>query len=754
MIQPHVPTRVNHILDLLLSSSESILHSCRVSTPFSSSDHSSIHFEIDFSAPNFICSPVYDFQRAHYDNINRDLCNINWNLVFCTDDIDLCYDNICNNIENSIRSFVPLKKPLQLKSPPHLKRLLSRCEDAWDCRLEANGYDKYFKLKRRYRKECRKFEQNSEKLVVNSSNPKHFYAYVNSRVNNREKPVVSVIDPVSKSLLTSPPAIADIFASYFSSVYSTVVPNDFPAFPSRGKSEMDGFLFDIHAVSNAMLKIKDKISLTPESIPSYFIRRCSVSLAPVFTRLFNMSLVQCTLPSPWKTAIVAPLFKKGSRTDAKNYRPISLTSSICKIFEVIIKEKILSHLLKHNLINCNQFGFLPGKSTATQILLNINNWLHSLEKGIQTDAIYIDFCKAFDRVSHKLLLYKLKSYGISAQLVSWLEAYLSDRNFSVKIGNSFSSHALSCPSGVPQGSILGPLLFLIFINDLPDTINSHVFMFADDVKIFRSIIDPPYDFLMLQRDLNCIQLWCETWDMEVSSEKSLHLQLFMKHDCPFYFSGQQLNSYGDNDTVRDLGLLVSPSLNFSDHISMICTKSQCIGFLILRAICFPNIRIYRKCFITYVRPLLEYCTVVWNPSSVLLIQQLENVQRKFTRIAYIKSFPNSPIPDYESRLAIFNLQTLQSRRLINDLVLCYKIVHGFENHPLFSNMFSRVSRPSRSSNCFQLKRTHTYNSKLFDSFSFRVIRSWNLLPDSVVSSQTVTSFKARVSNHPIVTSCS
>ena len=209
------------------------------------------------------------------------------------------------------------------------------------------------------------------------------------------------------------------------------------------------------------------------------------------------------------TCKIVPIFKKGNKQLASNYRPISLTSIIGKVMESIAKDAIIAHMSQYKLFSDSQHGFLPHKSCTTQLLTAMNHWTESLNSGYATDIIYFDFKKAFDSVPHRRLLLKLKSYGISGNLLSWLSSFLTGRLQRVTLNNVYSEWS-NVISEVPQGSVLGPILFLLYVNDIPSVVDSHLLVFADDIKLYRRI-QSENDIIQLQKDINNLLNWSNTW---------------------------------------------------------------------------------------------------------------------------------------------------------------------------------------------------------------------------------------------------
>ena len=354
---------------------------------------------------------------------------------------------------------------------------------------------------------------------------KKFWSYIKSKRN--EQSGVPSLEKRNK-LFTDNLAKANILNEQFSSVF-TIDNSEVESVPSLDGPSYPGISpiqIDCDGISHLLQEQNPHKTSGPDSISARFLKETSVNIAPALALIFNASLTQGKLPLDWKSAFITPIFKKGSRTDPSNYHPISLTCICCKIFEHIFSLSITKHLNTFNIICKEQHGFRKHHSCETQLLEAVNDLTSNLNANIQTDLLLLDFSKAFDTVSHKRLLSKLSHYGINGQIFSWIKDFLLDRKQQVILGNVHSS-SCSVLSGVSQGSVLGPLLFIIYINDLPISISSKIRLYADDVIIYRAILSSE-DASILQEDLNKLVSWAATWLMSLNLNKCEHLVITSK----------------------------------------------------------------------------------------------------------------------------------------------------------------------------------------------------------------------------------
>ena len=391
--------------------------------------------------------------------------------------------------------------------------------------------------------------------------------------------------------------------------------------------------------------------------------------------------------------------------------------------ERIVAAETLDYLASNKLLNASQHGFLSKRSTLTNILESLNDWTISMENKIHTRVAYIDYSRAFDSVSHSKLLHKLKSYGFEGTLLQWITDFLSERSHCTRVGSACSSFRC-IRSGVVQGSCIGPLLFLIFINDLTDIfdVSARCKLYADDVKLYTEInsVDSERHF---QECLDLVYMWSSTWQLTISGKKCCVLNvgtpriLNSNINCHL---GQDI--IGVSNSVSDLGITVDPHLRFNEHIVKISRKAHQRANLIHRCFVSKQRDLLVRAFITYVRPLLEYNSPIWSPVLKKDITVIESVQRKFT-----KRIPGMSGLSYYHRLRSLSLDSLELRRLRADLLLAYRILFGLVNVNCDDFFVLRKQRQLRG-HAFTLHKQRSDNAARGNFFSNRVINIWNYLP--------------------------
>ena len=402
----------------------------------------------------------------------------------------------------------------------------------------------------------------------------------------------------------------------------------------------------------------------------------------------------------------------------------------------------MSYLEKNKLLSSDQHGFRQGRSCTTQLLEVMEIWSNFIDEGLAFDTIYLDFSKAFDKVPHKRLCSKINSYGIKGHLSNWIKSFLENRHQSVAI-QQIKSSSRPVTSGIPQGSVLGPLLFVIYINDLPEEIESTIKIFADDTKIFRAI-SKSLDSTTLQNDLNKLITWSKTWLLPFNYEKCVTVHYGNNNPRSIYkIDNNQINS---SNSEKDLGVHFDNKLKFSPHIRNIVAKANSRVGLIRKHFSNLTPQIFLPLYKALIRPILEYASVIWNPSLIQDSKEIEKVQRRATKLVS----GNFNLP-YSDRLKRLKLDSLVFRRRRYDLIQVFRIVKKIDNIN-FNNFFELHDGPNTRGHQLKLKKPRANSTFKLNSFSHRVINDWNNLPASTVGKSSINSFKTALKadweNHP------
>ena len=690
-----------------------------------------------------------NFEKADYHGINNYFREQDWNKLLFEKNVNESWDLIKEKLHHAQLTYVPNKvintnkkrlNPVPIDDTLHFllknKRYLFKRYKKY--KSTTNFLD-YNLARNKVSCRIRLMKRTKENKIAKEikQNPKAFYQYIASKTVKKEG-VYELVNKEGK-LTSDDEEKCILINDFFSSVFTQEDVTNVPIYKCEKdiNTPLENCIISLHDMELALNNLNPNKSPGPDNFHPKFLKLSSKTLALPFTLLFNKTLSEGCIPEEWKTAEVRPIFKKGDKTQPGNYRPVSLTSVICKLFESFIKKSLNEHLVNNDLLSSEQFGFVSGRNTITQLLVTINDWMSDLDNNIPVDACYMDFRKAFDAVPHQRLLSKLKGYNISGPILNWISSFLSDRKQFVKLNNSVSN-SLNVTSGVPQGSVLGPTLFIYFINDLPNVVkNSKVKIFADDTKVYNSINNYE-DVNSLQSSIDEMFLWTQKWQLQFNKDKCKVIHLGKNNPKNKYFIGSINDKVEleETDLEKDLGVYVDPLLDFKKHIKTVVKKASFLSYKILKNFTYRNTNIMVPLFKSLIRPILEYGNSVWTNGLKKYRNIVENVQRKFTK--HIKSLSSLP---YEDRLFKIKLPSMEFRQLRGDMIQVFKIAHGFYD-PVTTNTIFQFNKNSRlRGHSLKISKQRVNKTKFASFFSNRVVNNWNKLPNYIINSKTINEFK-------------
>lgn len=682
-----------NILDLVLSNIQPLnVHTSICLDPICNIDKAHLPLFIDVNIgqikyQNKSIKSFINFKKLNYLRIANELDNIDWALEFSECDVDECldflYKKIFASISHDSTTSQSKKRDYPIWFSDHLISLIKQKHHAFtNFKRYGNEHDKnqFVSLRKQVKSEInlchQRYVQGYEKKI--SEKPQYFWNYIKSFSKKSDFPL-NMHDSSNSS--DDKTIISNMFASFFESVYNNNYSNDTQhEFNTNQPVLTDIFLLESSMVEETIAKIDITKGAGTDGIPNLFVKELMTVLSTPLAHIFNLSLKSGIFPMKWKEVLIIPVFKDGDPAIVTNYRPISILNAFSKIFEKIIHQHVFFNI-KH-LLSLNQHGFYEKRSTISN-LIHITDFLSTnMDKNTQVDVIYTDFSKAFDKVDHIILLEKLDIFGFSNNLLKWFKSYLIGRNQQVFF-NGVNSRIFTSTSGIPQGSILGPLLFIIFINDICDKIKSDCILYADDLKIFRQIISVD-DCELLQRDIDVLYSW--------SLKNNLHLNImkcnvltFTRKSNPivkhYYIDNALLNR---KNSTRDLGVHFDAKLRFNEHIDHICKKAaKMLGLIQRLGKHFRDIKTFKLLFNSLVRCQLEYATQIWNPFYGIHIERIERLQRKFTRFIYFKFRLNEDVTrvTYKNRLLELKMHSLEVRRSVLDELTLFKIVNSHIDCP-------------------------------------------------------------------------
>lgn len=686
-----------HTLDLvLLNITEAHVQNC-VDNALVSVDNYHPPLEISFLVKNYgnslkeqeLSSRAYDFKRGDFTLLYHLLVNQDWSDLEKATSADASLDSFYKITNDLLSQCIPEKKTPSFnkkfpkwfsKSLIHNIKLKKHYFKLSKKRSVHKQYykEKYSSLRSRTKCQIKQCYATFLEEIQNdiTHNPNNFWKFVKEKRDNSS---ISFNFSYEGTDYSDCEDISDIFAKFFQSVYTDGdggVMGGCSYFKDYGLDNLTISMVTDEDILLAIKSLKAKASVGEDKIPSYFYKAYADILKKPIKILMNHSLKENYFPDKLKVGRITPVHKGGNTSLINNYRPITILPSLSKIFERILHTKISQHI--KNIIIPQQHGFLERKSTLTNLTVFTEFVARSLGNGNQVDVIFTDLSKAFDKVNHNVLLRKLKNFSFDPGLTQYFRSYLENRIQFVQFNNSRSKQFIAT-SGVPQGSILGPLLFIMFINDITDYIeHSDFLLYADDLKIYN-VINSQSDCESLQRDLKNLEGFCDNNRLELNISKCRSMSFYRSKHCTNFIYTIDNVTLVRVEEIVDLGVLFSKNLHFNSHVVMLCDQGMRKLGLIIR-ICkdFLNLKVHTLLFNAYVRSKLEYASVIWNPNTKTYSEMIEKIQKKFLRSMYYKKygiyplFPN--LVSYSDQLAEFGVKTLEERRSFCDILFIFNIL--------------------------------------------------------------------------------
>lgn len=535
---------------------------------------------------------------------------------------------------------------------------------------------------------------------------------------------------------------AEILSDQFRSVFTPEEGGATPLLEGPTYPPIETLTVQTAGVEKLLSQLKPNKSSGPDNIPARLLKELSVELAPALSSFYSQSLTLGTIPVDWSKAYISPIFKKGSRHLAENYRPVSLTSICSKLMEHIIVKHIAKHLEAHSILTQFQHGFRQARSCETQLLTTLHDMMSNWDRKSQLDVTVLDFSKAFDTVPHKRLLSKASHYGINGCIHRWLQSFLSGRLQSVVV-EGVRSAEVPVESGVPQGTVLGPMLFLLYVNDLPSNVTSTVRLFADDCLMYRTI-HTIEDQTALQKDLDSLVQWCEKWGMRFNASKCEVLRISRKRnpmERMYEIKGDILKVV---KTAKYLGVHISNDLEWSSHVSATAKKANGTLAFLRRNLKGAPAKLKETAYFSLVRSVLEYSATVWDPRLCKDINALEMVQRRAARDVKQDYQRTSSVT---SMLQQLGWDSLANRRRDLRLTLMYKIINNLSAVPT-SDILLPADLRTRAKHKHKFRAIQSTTPVFRNSFFVRTVPEWNGLDAQTVESPTLLTFKTRLKSDP------
>ena len=719
---------------------------------------------------------VQPAKRAHYtityrsfknfdeNKFHADLQAVPWDLIHLFDDTDDVLEVWNDLFLEVVDKNIPLKQH-RVKNINQPQWLTPDILDAMKCRdrhksLGNDGQYKYWRNKVLNLIRKAKQEKYETYIETNKGKPGSIYKLfqeVGAGKGAQKQSNISSMKNTDGLCSEDPAEIADTFNDFFVNIASKIKEPVNQTNHDKLKEFCEnkipeGTRFEIPSIEMSKVrKYLSNIDVTKatgsDNIGPRLLKLAAPYIASEITYICNKSISSSSFPNKWKEAKVSPLHKQGPHDDVNNYRPISILPVLSKILERHVSDCLLYYLNENKLLHKTQSGFRSQHSCETALTHMIDSWLEALDHGQMVGLVLVDFKKAFDLVDHKILLQKLEMYGIKDETLQWFTSYLTERRQQVKVNNSISSFKpVSC--GVPQGSILGPLLFLIFINDLPlYTINVLTDLYADDTTLY--FIHSSQDIIEqnLQIALNELQTWCRNNGMVLNSAKTKVMfvttnqkrQRLNNDKLKLFYNDDVLQTI-NNDKI--LGVFVDNNLTWSEHVKHVTKKIATNIWLLSKIKAFLSKEHRIQFYKSYIQPHIDFCSIVWGSASEANKLKIYRLQKRACRVILDYNVDNS-----REAMKSLKIQSVYDRLFLRKAKFMFKVFH--ESVPIYitekfnlrSNANTSLVLRSATSQCFIPPKPRTEGFKQSMHYSGCII--WNSLPETVKTANTLGSFHNR-----------
>lgn len=747
----------SNLLDIFLVTPQEVVKYCEVTEGIS--DHDAVLLEIFTKVDNSTSRraeprTIKLYNKSDVEGITNYLGNSfnTWNSNESAG-LEERWEKFKSIVNQAQDMFVPVKKlkhnPDPIYYTPQIRKLQRKCSKLYKTRrynsiaFKSLNQELLKMKKLAYNKYMSKLLDTGDSVKGNRDSTGNmvwskFFKHLNQRKGNSSQIPTLVKNDVKVSLDIDK---ANMLNNQYASVFGkkelfnreNVVDND-----------ADIFTMSNGSIQKVLEGLKSHKAPGLDGISNNFLKTAAKVISPYLRIMFEISIETSLIPRDWKHASVTPIHKGGCKERPDCYRPISLTSSICKVMETLVSKYIKYHLKTNDTLISAQHGFRESHSCDSQLVSLTQEIAEVLDRRGEMDAILIDFSKAFDVVPHKNLIDKINNLGIDCRIVKWIDEWLSGRTQRVRIGGTYSTE-LGVTSGVPQGSVLGPLLFLVFINDISQNLTCSIRLFADDCILYQEIVNS-YDYQNLQDNIRKIEEWVHSNKMKLNSEKSKLIKFTNKRIITYhdYILDNKLLEYEGN--CKYLGVILASNLQWSEHINYVVKNGyRKLGF-VMRNLKGASEEVREKAYTAIVRPSLEYASPAWDPHTKVLKDAVEKVQRKAARHVLYKYGPrHSPT----EMIAELGWEPLENRRVKAKLSSLYKALVG---NPAWGDIGRRLEGVQRHGR-------HDHDVKLFQrgyntnigkhSFLNDSIQFWNGLPSDVVHPfpENVETFRYRLNTN-------